>query len=176
MVSQIFQGLLLLLAVGCICLFNKFFLLEYSCFTTLYWFLLYSKVNQLYVLICPLFCWIFLLHMGSLVVASYCGSFSCWGAQALGCTGFNSSGTRAQEFWHTGLGASGHVGPSQTKDQTPVPCIGRWILNHWTTREEPCLVMFLNYFCKDCFPSCVWPLNSQFHWLSGQLVIWQRFS
>jgi len=28
-----------------------------------------------------------------------------------------------------------HVGSSQTRDQTRVPCIGRQILNHWTTRE-----------------------------------------
>ena len=26
------------------------------------------------------------------------------------------------------------------RDQTHVPCIGRWILNHWTTREV--LVLF----------------------------------
>ena len=26
---------------------------------------------------------------------------------------------------------------SWTRDQTQVPCIGRWILNHWTTREVP---------------------------------------
>ena len=24
-----------------------------------------------------------------------------------------------------------------TRDQTHVPCIGRWTLNHWTTREAP---------------------------------------
>ena len=24
-----------------------------------------------------------------------------------------------------------------TRDQISVPCIGRWILNHWTTREVP---------------------------------------
>ena len=28
-----------------------------------------------------------------------------------------------------------HVGPSQTRDGTRVPFIGRWILNHWATRE-----------------------------------------
>ena len=28
-----------------------------------------------------------------------------------------------------------HVGSSQIRDRTPVPCIGRPILNHWTTRE-----------------------------------------
>ena len=30
-----------------------------------------------------------------------------------------------------------HVGLSRTRDQTHVPCISRWILNHWTTREVP---------------------------------------
>jgi len=34
-----------------------------------------------------------------------------------------------------GLVAPPHVGSSQTRDGTYVPCIGRWILNHWTTRE-----------------------------------------
>ena len=28
-----------------------------------------------------------------------------------------------------------HVGWSQTKDRTRVPCSGRQILNHWTTRK-----------------------------------------
>ena len=31
-------------------------------------------------------------------------------------------------MWHTGLAA---------RDRTCVPCIGRWILNHCTTREVP---------------------------------------
>ena len=26
---------------------------------------------------------------------------------------------------------------SQTSDRTYVPCIGRWILSHWTTRDVP---------------------------------------
>ena len=26
---------------------------------------------------------------------------------------------------------------SQTGDKTHVPCIAKWILNHWTTREVP---------------------------------------
>ena len=34
-----------------------------------------------------------------------------------------------------GLVVPGHVESSQTKDQTHVPCIGRWILNHWITRK-----------------------------------------
>ena len=32
------------------------------------------------------------------------------------------------------LSCSRHVGSSQTKDQTSISCIGRWILNHWTIR------------------------------------------
>ena len=31
---------------------------------------------------------------------------------------------------------------SQTRDQNGVPCIGRWILNHWTTREVLELMIF----------------------------------
>ena len=42
--------------------------------------------------------------------------------------GLGSCNTQAQDWWHTGL-AAWHVGSSQTKDQTHVPCIGRQILN-----------------------------------------------
>ena len=34
-----------------------------------------------------------------------------------------------------GTAAPQHVESSQTRDGTRVPCLGRWILNHWTTRE-----------------------------------------
>ena len=51
--------------------------------------------------------------------------------------GFSSCGTRAQQLWHTGLAAPRHVGSSQTRDRTHIPCTGRWILNHCTTREVP---------------------------------------
>ena len=36
-----------------------------------------------------------------------------------------------------GLVAPWQVESSQTRDQTRVPCLGRQILNHWTTREVP---------------------------------------
>ena len=36
-----------------------------------------------------------------------------------------------------GLVAPRHVGSSQTRARTRVPCIGRQILNHCTTREAP---------------------------------------
>ena len=34
-----------------------------------------------------------------------------------------------------GLVAAQHMESISTRDQTNVPCIGRQILNHWTTRE-----------------------------------------
>ena len=36
---------------------------------------------------------------------------------------------------------SQHVDSLQTRDRTYVPCIGRWILNHWTIRE---VIVFFN--------------------------------
>ena len=79
--------------------------------------------------------------------ASDCSGFSCCGTQALGHLGFSSCGTRAQQLWlkgstaqaqqlwRTGLVSLWHVGSSWTRDLTGVPCIGRWILKHCTTRE-----------------------------------------
>ena len=64
-------------------------------------------------------------------------------------TGFSSCSTRAQQLWLTGpraqaqqlqrmgLVAPWHVGSSQTRAQTRVPCIGRRILNHCATTEAP---------------------------------------
>ena len=72
----------------------------------------------------------------------HCGGFSCCGAQALGtrasvvvARGFSSCGTQAQQLWFTGLVAPRHVGSSRIRARTRVPCIGRQILNHCTTRE-----------------------------------------
>ena len=50
--------------------------------------------------------------------------------------GFSSCGTWVLQLWRTGLVAPWHVGSSRTRDQTRVPCIGRWILNHCATRES----------------------------------------
>ena len=38
-------------------------------------------------------------------------------------------------FWYTGFVALWHVGSSRTRDRTHAPCMGRQILNLWTTRE-----------------------------------------
>ena len=40
-------------------------------------------------------------------------------------------------MWLTGPAAPRHVGSSQTRARTRVPCIGRQILNHCATREAP---------------------------------------
>ena len=44
---------------------------------------------------------------------------------------------QAQQLWLTGLVAPRHVGSSQARARTRVPCIGRQILNHCATREAP---------------------------------------
>ena len=53
--------------------------------------------------------------------------------------GFSSCSVWAQKLWLMGLVAPWHMGSSQTKDQTLIPCISRWILNHWATREVRCV-------------------------------------
>ena len=58
-----------------------------------------------------------------------------WWAGVLSCHAPPALGAQAQWSQHTGLGAPGHVGSSQIRDQTLVPCIGRQSLMHWTTRE-----------------------------------------
>ena len=52
------------------------------------------------------------------------------------------SRAQAQQLWHTGLAAPWRVGSSWTRDRTCVSCIGRWILNHWTTRAASKQVTF----------------------------------
>ena len=37
-----------------------------------------------------------------------------------------------------------HVESSRTRDQTHIPCIGRWALNHWTISEVPGRVLDIN--------------------------------
>ena len=65
------------------------------------------------------------LHRGAR--ASHYRGLSCCGAQA--------PDAQAQQLWLTGLVAPRHVGSSQNRARTRVPCIGRRTLNHCTTRE-----------------------------------------
>ena len=46
-----------------------------------------------------------------------------------------------------GLVALRYVGSSQNKDGTHVSCIGRWIRNHWTTREALENALIKQWFC-----------------------------
>ena len=77
------------------------------------------------------------------VQASHCSSFSFCRARTLGYERFGHCSTQAKESCCTGLSALRHVGSSQTRDRTYVPCIGRWILNQWTTREAPPAFLWL---------------------------------
>ena len=75
--------------------------------------------------------------LSSCGVQASCRSGFCWcRGWALGMRASVAAALRLR-FWHRDLAASGHVGSSPTRDQTYVPCIGGWILNHWTTREAP---------------------------------------
>ena len=72
--------------------------------------------------------------------ASHCRGLSCCGAQA--------PDAQAQQLWLTGPVAPRHVGSSQTRARTRVPCIGRQILNHCATREALfTLYSILIYLC-----------------------------
>ena len=53
----------------------------------------------------------------------------------LSCCGAQAPDAQAQQLWLTGPVAPRHVGSSQTRTRTRVPCIGRQILNHCATRE-----------------------------------------
>ena len=65
-----------------------------------------------------------------------------------------------------------HVGSSQTRARTRVPCIGRWILNHCATREAPNGPGFANLqLWSTAHPSLssLWVLPSPAHKVSPSL-------
>ena len=74
------------------------------------------------------------------VRASYCSGLPrCRAHQAPGLQQLWLAGFRAwaRELWHEGSAAPWHVESSRARDQTHVLCIGRRVLNQWTTREVP---------------------------------------
>ena len=79
------------------------------------------------------------MHGLSLVVAG--GATLLGSARAAHCIGFSlqSRGSRRAGLSSWGarawLVAPQHVRSSWTRGRTCIPCIGRWILNHWTTRD-----------------------------------------
>ena len=62
------------------------------------------------------------------------------------------SRAQAQELWHTGLVILWHVGSSHTRDQTHVPCFGRWISIH-LGKSFVCLLFILHFFFFQYFIS-----------------------
>ena len=77
------------------------------------------------------------------------------------CTGFSSCGARAQQLWHTGLVAPRHVGTSQTRARTRVPCIGRRILNRCATREVRLAVILI----AIALTVCEFKENQHLYWV-----------
>ena len=77
------------------------------------------------------------LHRGAR--ASHYRGLSCCGAQA--------PDAQAQLLWLTGPVAPWHVGSSQTRARTRVPCIGRQTLNHCATREAPGPFLMFLFVC-----------------------------
>ena len=57
------------------------------------------------------------------------GFFTSWATREAPCCG-----AQAQQWWLIGLAALQHVESSWTRNGTHAPCIGRQILDHWTTR------------------------------------------
>ena len=73
------------------------------------------------------------------------------GLHSLQSTGFlNFQWARtAFLFLSLGLVAPRRHLSSQIRDQIHVPCIGRWILNHWTTGKSPSLASVISAFLVD---------------------------
>ena len=68
----------------------------------------------------------------------------------LSCCGAQAPDAQAQQLWPTGPAAPRHVGSSQTRARTRVPCTGRQTLNHCATREA-LMLPFLTL--SDCTES-----------------------
>ena len=66
--------------------------------------------------------------------------------RGLSCCEAEAPDAQAQQLWLTGPVAPRHVGSSQTRARTRVPCLGRRILNHCATREAPCVTFIPNLF------------------------------
>ena len=74
--------------------------------------------------------------------------------RGLSCCRAQAPDAQAQQLWLTGPVAPRHVGSSQTRARTCVPCIGRQTLNHCATREAPS-IHFYSYFSNVDMESCV---------------------
>ena len=80
---------------------------------------------------------------------------------------------QAQQLWLTGPVAPRHVGSSQTRARTRVPCIGRRTLNHCATREAPQSLIFMQKITVHIQIKAKFKTHSACykHWE----VMWNRF-
>ena len=70
--------------------------------------------------------------------------------------GAQAPDAQAQQLWLTGLVAPRHVGSSQSRARTCVPCISRQILNRCATREALFIYFWLRWvFVAACGLSLV---------------------
>ena len=70
--------------------------------------------------------------------------------RGLSCCGAEAPDAQAQQLRLTGPAAPRHVGSSQTRARTRVPCIGRQTPYHCATREAP-ICSFLSAFNSFLF-------------------------
>ena len=90
------------------------------------------------------------------------------GARASHYRGLSCCGAQAQSLWLTGPVAPRHVGSSQTRARTCVPCIGRQILNHCATREAQ-FSSFLMYLFGFQWP---WSVSVILSYACSNLNAW----
>ena len=76
----------------------------------------------------------------------------------------------AQYLWLTGPVAPQHVGSSQTRARTRVPCIGRQTLNHCATREAPASLFKITHIFIQV-ASYFYCLKYRIKRMEGDLVI-----
>ena len=65
------------------------------------------------------------------------------------CCGAQAPDAQAQQLRLTGPAAPRHVGSSQTRARTRVPCSGRQTLNHCATREAPLKLFIEQMLCAN---------------------------
>ena len=87
--------------------------------------------------VCTGSCWCAQAFSSCNVRVSHCGGYSCCRAWALGTWASVVALCGPCRYGAWALLLWGMWESSQTRDQTHLPCIRRWILNQWTISEVP---------------------------------------
>ena len=84
-----------------------------------------------------------------------------------------------EKLWHMRLVAPWHVESSPTRDGAHVPCVGRQILNHWTTRQISIVTSCLNFwYGLNCVPPSkliCWSPKLQYLRMTGERGLWKSW-